>query len=443
MNILLLMSDDHRADAMGCMGDARVETPFLDRLAGEGCHLRGARIMGGHSPAVCVPSRACLFSGRHCYSAYDRSVSVGTIPTAKVLLGEHLRQQGWACFHTGKWHLDHRSLNRCFDQGRAMFVGGMHDHYRIPLHDWRADGDYRKDSAYVDGRHSTEVFVDAAMRFLDGRRGSTQPFFLSCCFTSPHDPRTAPPDWHARFPVESIPLPANYLDEHPFDNGELRIRDENLAAHPRTPAEVRRHIADYYAMIAHQDHHMGRLVDHLDRLGLGSQTLVIYTGDHGLAVGMHGLMGKQNCYEHALRIPLILRGPDIPAGSVRRALCHGYDLFPTICDLAGIATPPGLDGVSRRALIDGDEDGGVAWSYGVYMDAMASITDGRRKLIRTYVRGDGRGSDRTQVFDLDRDPWELHDRSEDPAYAGLRADLEEHLLARQRELGDPLAQRPR
>jgi arylsulfatase A-like enzyme len=111
-------------------------------------------------------------------------------------------------------------------------------------------------------------------------------------------------------------LPENWMPEHPFDNGELRIRDELLAKLPRDPAETRQHLADYSAMIAHQDYHMGCLVDRLDALGLGEETLVIYTSDHGLAIGRHGLMGKQNVYEHALRIPLILRGPGIPADSV-------------------------------------------------------------------------------------------------------------------------------
>lgn len=441
MNILLLMSDDHRADAMGCLGNRRVETPFLDRLAEEGCHLQGARIMGGHTPAVCVPSRACLFTGKTCFTASRGIASYAdcqTIPPANRLLGEHLRTHGWTCFHTGKWHLDQASLNRCFDQGEAIFLGGMADHFSLPLQHYRHDATYTKATAYVDGRHSTEVFVDAAMQFLDRRRPSDPSFFLSCCFTSPHDPRVAPPEWHARFPGDSIPLPDNFMEAHPFDNGELHVRDEELAAHPRTSAEVRRHLADYYAILAHQDHHMGRLVAHLDRLGLAQDTLVIYTGDHGLAVGSHGLMGKQNCYEHALRIPLILRGPGIPAGTRRQALCHGFDLFPTLCTLLGVSIPAGVEGTCRRNLIHGDEGGGATWSYAVYMDAMASVTDGRHKLIRTYVRADGRGSDRRQVFDLGRDPSELHDLSADPGYAGIRDTLEATLIEQQTRLGDPL-----
>jgi arylsulfatase A-like enzyme len=442
MNILLLMSDDHRADAISCLGDPNVQTPFLDGLAQDGCHLLGARIMGGHSEAVCVPSRAGLYTGRHCFAASQGLQSYTdqqAIPEKNILLGEHLRAHGWTCFHTGKWHLDSVSFNRCFDRGQAVFFGGMSDHFSLPLHDRTESATYPTEQAYHDSQHSTEIFVDAACRFLEERRPDDPPFFLSCCFTSPHDPRSAPSEWHDRFPADSMILPENFLPEHPFDNGELHIRDEQLAGFPRTPDEIRRHLADYAAMIAHQDHHMGRLVEHLDALGMAENTLIIYTSDHGLAIGRHGLMGKQNVYEHALRIPLILRGPGIPRNSVRHGICHGFDLFPTLCDLLDQPAPDSVDGVSRRALIAGDEEAGSAWSYSVYMDAMAGITNGRQKLIRTYRRRDGRGSERLQLFNLVDDPLERQDLADDPAWRKRRQDLESLLLARQRELNDPLS----
>ncbi len=459
-NILLMMSDDHRADAMGCMGDATVSTPFLDQLAAQGCHLRGAHHMGGHSPAVCVPARAGLFTGRQCFAAssgIDSYGAIGTIPGDNVLIGQALRGAGYTCFHTGKWHLDRASLNRCFNAGADIFLGGMDDHFSLPVHAFDPSGVYPAEKVTRTTRHSTEVFVDRALEFLGERAAqaksaaathtsethtsetSSEPFFLSCCFTSPHDPRRAPPEWHARYPVASIPLPENFCAKHPFDNGELTIRDELLAASPRDPAEIRQHIADYYAMISHQDHHMGRLVAELDRLGLGENTIVIYTGDHGLAVGRHGLMGKQNCYEHAMRIPLIMRGPGVPVNAVRSALCYGFDLFPTLCDLTGIAIPASVDGHSVVPVLNGDDSAGRDGVYGVYMDAMAMWSTGIHKVIRTYTRADGRGSDRVQVFDLRSDRHEQIDLAGLPEHAGLRRQLVESLHRAQVELGDPLA----
>jgi arylsulfatase A-like enzyme len=136
-----------------------------------------------------------LFTGRHCFAA-SRGLETyndqQTIPDENVMLGEHLRTHGWTCFHTGKWHLDRPSFNRCFDQARAVFFGGMSDHFSLRLHDLSGKTDHPVENSLNAGRHSTEIFVDAACQFLDRRRPGDPPFFLSCCFTSPHDPRIAP-----------------------------------------------------------------------------------------------------------------------------------------------------------------------------------------------------------------------------------------------------------
>lgn len=437
-NILLLMADDHRHDALGCAGDAGVRTPALDRLAADGVRLSHAHIMGGHSPAVCIPSRACLNTGRTCFHAsagLDRPMA---IPADHTTLGEALRGAGYRCFHSGKWHLDKPSLNRSFDDGRAMFIGGMDDHWRTPIHDYDATGTYPDSAAYRGNAHSSTVFADAAIAFLESRRDAEQPFFLSCCFTAPHDPRTAPDAYHAQYPAEAESLPPNFRDRHPFDNGELDIRDERLAALPRTGDEVRQHIADYHAMIAHMDAEIARVLDALADSGHAEDTLVIYTADHGLAVGQHGLIGKQNLYEHSIRIPMILRGPGLPAGVVRTGPVYGFDLFPTVCELCGVPTPDSVEGRGFADVLR-DDAPGRRELYAVYCDAMAMLKRGAHKLIRYYRRTDGRGAERVQLFDCDADPWECDDHSDDPAWATVRDELEQALIAAQRDLGDPLA----
>src|SRR5207302_10891082 len=129
-----------------------------------------------------------------------------------------------------------------------------------PLQDFDPAGRYGDERRYVGEGFSTELFGQAAIRFLRERRDE-RPFFLYLAFTSPHDPRTPPPEFASLYDPERVPLPANFRGEHPFDNGDIQVRDELLAPHPRPPAEVRRHLADYYGMISHQDHWMGRVIE--------------------------------------------------------------------------------------------------------------------------------------------------------------------------------------
>jgi arylsulfatase A-like enzyme len=441
-NLLLLMADDHRSDAMSCAGDA-VATPHLDALAAAGVRCRDARIMGGHHAAVCVPTRAALNTGR---DPFRTSVGLGsydeirTLRPDAVTLGEHLGRSGWRTFHTGKWHLDGASLNRSFQEASRVFLGGMSDHFSIRLAERDPSGRYPEAARRSYGQHSTEIFAESAIRFLGGIEAD-QPFALSCCFTAPHDPRQAPPEWHARHRPEDMELPRNFLPEHPFDNGELRIRDEGLCPWPRTPAMIRREIADYHAIIAHLDHHIGRILAALEARGLADGTVVVYTGDHGLAVGRHGMLGKQNLYEHALRIPMILRGPGVPVGALHDGMLCNYDLFPTLCELLGLDPPAGLSGSSFAArLHDGQPHREAA--YSVYRDVQAAYKRGGWKLIR-YCRGaDGQGCERLQLFDTVADPWELHDRSGDPGQQSRVRDLLAGMQAEQRRLGDPLAGNP-
>lgn len=441
-NLLLLMADDHRSDALSCAGDA-VATPQLDALAAAGVRCRDARIMGGHHAAVCVPTRAALNTGRDpfCTSiglgSYDE---IRTLRPDAVTLGEHFGTAGWRTFHTGKWHLDRASLNRSFQQATRVFLGGMSDHFSIRLAERDPTGAYPDAARRCHGRHSTEVFAEAAIRFL-GEVDREEPFVLSCCFTAPHDPRQAPPEWHARYRPEDMALPENFLPEHPFDNGELRIRDEALCPWPRSPDRIRRELADYHAIITHLDHHIGRILAALEARGLADNTVVVYTGDHGLAVGRHGLLGKQNLYEHTLRIPLLIRGPGLPVGAVHDGMLCNYDLFPTLCELLGVAPPDGLSGTSFAArLHDGrSHRDGV---YSVYREVQAAFKSAGWKLIRYYRGADGQGCERLQLFDTSADPWELHDRIDDPAQQDRVRELLAAMQAEQRRLGDPLAERP-
>ena len=136
------------------------------------------------------------------------------------------------------------------------------------------------------------------------------------------------------------------------------MRDEKLAPWPRTPDVVRQHLHDYYACITSIDHHIGRILGTLTKTGDLENTLIVFSSDHGLAVGSHGLFGKQSLYEHSMKSPLIFAGPGIPRGR-SAALAYLYDIFPTVCDLAGVVVPPSVDGKSLVPVIRRRERGGA------------------------------------------------------------------------------------
>lgn len=178
-----------------------------------------------------------------------------------------------------------------------------------------------------------------------------------------------------------ISLPRNFMPDHPFDYKDPGTRrDENLAPFPRTPEVMRRHLADYYATITCLDHHMGRILAELENSGRMKHTIFVFMGDQGLAVGgRHGLMGKQNLYEE-FKGPLAFTGPGIPHGQ-SDALVYMHDMFPTLCELAGIPVPKGVEGKSFAASVRGGSERVNEYIFGVYMDCQRMIRGGRYKLI--------------------------------------------------------------
>ena len=442
-NVVFMIADDHRYDAIGACGDPVVQTPVLDQLVERGVSFDRTYILGGQTPAVCAPARASLLTGTNPLLAAATPDVVpprGVLPIRPELplLPQVLRQAGYTTFHVGKWHNDPASLARAFGGGGRVFLGGMSDHRRVPVYDFDPTGAYPEQARFIAEGFSTEIFCDAAIRFLRTHAGES-PFFLYLAFTAPHDPRTPPPAYAALYDPDRIPLPANVLPAHPFDNGELRVRDEQLAPFPRTPEVIRQHIADYYGMSSHLDAEIGRVLDVLTETGQADNTIVVYTADHGLAVGQHGLMGKQNLYEHSVRVPAIVRGPGLPVGRRVPALAHTYDLYPTICELAGVPVPETVESRSLLPLLSGTSAHHRDSVHAMYKDVQRMASDGHWKLI-AYSRSTKQavGTDRVQLFDVQADPLETNDRSGDPACQANLERLRADLRAWQQAIGDPL-----
>jgi len=427
-NVLFLFADDQRWDTLHALGNEGVRTPNLDGLVKRGVALTLPYIMGGTQGAICVCSRAMLLTGRSLWHAPDRC------PEGLALWTEHFRQAGYTTFGTGKWHNGPASYARGFTAGGNIFFGGMSNHLKVPIYDFDPEGKYPKSAQRAGEKFSSELFSDAAVAFLRGHRGD-RPFFLYVAYTSPHDPRMAPEPYAALYPPERMPLPPNFLPEHPFDNGELKVRDEALAPWPRTPEVVRQHLAGYYAMITELDDQVGRVLRVLEETGHADDTIVLFAGDNGLAVGQHGLFGKQSVYEHSVKVPMVLAGPGLARGETRGGFAYMHDVFPTVCDLAGLPIPGTVEGKSLVPVLAGRTKGVRDSVFAAYRNVQRMVRDERWKLIRYTVKGDVR----RQLFDLEADPWETRDLSGDAAHAATLARLAERLRVWQKETDDPLA----
>jgi arylsulfatase A-like enzyme len=275
------------------------------------------------------------------------------------------------------------------------------------------------------------VFADAVIDFLQGYEEEA-PFYAYVAFTAPHDPRQPPVPYRNLYYENPPPLPANFLPQHPFDNGDLQLRDERLAAWPRTAAVVQEQLAEYYGLITHLDAEVGRILNALAQSDHADNTYVIYAADHGLALGSHGLLGKQSVYEHSQQSPLIIVGPDVPHGETT-AFTYLLDLVPTISRLANISPLDAVDGHDLSGLWHGTQDSIRDSLFLAYRDVARAVRDDRYKLIR-YPQ-----IDHTQLFDLQTDPDELHNLADDAAYSERIAALTALLKDWQQQLGDAQA----
>jgi arylsulfatase A-like enzyme len=348
-NIVVLFSDDQRFHGtIHALGGKDVITPNLDVLVSQGTAFTNAYVMGGSQGAVCVPSRNMLMTGRNLFSmGGDGSV----VQPQNAMLGETLGKNGYATHGIGKWHNDKKAFNRSFQGGDEIFFGGMsYNPYNVGMFRYDSTAQYistlkdtKEKGDHINAKHHTEVFADAAVRFIEGFQAE-KPFFLYVAFKSPHDPREMPEKFKALYDTSKINIPENFMPKHPFDNGELQVRDELLASFPRKTNEIKEHIRDYYAMMTHLDEQVGRIIEALKATGKYENTIIVFAGDNGLALGQHGLMGKQNVYEHSVKVPLIMVGKGIPKGQRDDRFTYLFDVFPTLCNLVGIPNPSSVQG---------------------------------------------------------------------------------------------------
>jgi arylsulfatase A-like enzyme len=443
-NFLFIIADDLMYRTIHSLNNPEVHTPSMDRLAASGTAFTHCFHQGSWSGAVCVPSRTMLNSG---LTAFHAEAGIDEVPT----WGQTLGASGYDTYICGKWHLDPTVLQRSFKEMGPVAPGMLvstpedGDAYNRPRpgDDWQPWDESLKGHWLHTGlwknetpdriQHADALYSDSFIDHLLNKAAKRDsPFFMYLGFNSPHDPRQAPKEYLDLYPQDKIELPPNYLSEHPFDQGDYKVRDELLAPFPRTPEAVQLHRREYYALITYMDAQIGRILDALEKSGKAANTYVILTADHGLAVGEHGLMGKQNVYDCSVRMPLIISGPGVERGRRVDGFVYQHCLYATTCDLANIPVPETVQFPSLAPLLRGKGEAPYTNVFSYYKDFQRMVRTSTHKLI-VYPK-----IKRTQLFDIAKDPWEMHDLSQDPGSAEIRKELFQQLLQLQRELGDPL-----
>ena len=434
-NFLFIITDDQRFSAFGAMDNPDIHTPNMDKLASRGVMFTHSFNQGSWSGAVCLCSRGMLNCGQYLFHT-EKNI------TKDPLWGETLRKGGYETFLTGKWH-NGGSLEKSFSKvdgvgpGMYMSTKENEDGYNRGSADstWKPYDKTRKGHWIEDdGKiiHSSEHWANHAVKYLSERKESSseQPYFMYVAFNAPHDPRQSPKRFIDMYPLEDMKVPANYLPEHPFDQGEkYKLRDERLAPFPRTEEAVRLHMQEYYAICSHADEQIGRIIDALDETGEADNTYIIFTSDHGIALGCHGLLGKQNQYDDSIRMPLVMCGPNLKAGKKIDDMVYLQSMFATTCDLAGIETPSTVEFKSLVPLLQGTGTGEKE-IFGSYKSLQRMIRTERYKLIM-YPE-----AKETQLFDLVKDPGETKNLAYDKKYYEKVFELFLRFKDLQKKVGD-------
>ena len=464
-NIVFIFADDMTYSAINALGNNQILTPNLDRLVADGTTFTHAFNMGGWNGAICVASRAMIMSGRSLWGAHSFKQLWLNGTHFDQTWGKLMEGGGYETYMTGKWHID-APADSVFQNVTHVRPGMPSDSWNhngrvgmfnellekgAPSSEIKAIGYHRPSSEndttwspvspkyggyWLGGKHWSEVVKDDALGFIEKTKTSDNPFFMYLAFNAPHDPRQAPQEFQDMYALEDISLPKSWLPEYPFKdsigNGP-DLRDEALAPFPRTEYATKTHILEYYALISHLDHQIGEIIAGLKASGKMENTYIIFTADHGLSVGRHGLLGKQSQFDHSVRAPFIIMGPNVPKGKKVAADIYLQDAMATSLELAGIEKPNYVFFNSVIPLVNGEQaNSSYPAIYGAYMDTQRMIRkDGFKLIVYPKLR-------KVLLFDLVNDPEEMHDLAGIDGSAEKIADLFKALLQKQTELHDHL-----
>jgi iduronate 2-sulfatase len=419
-NVLLICVDDLKP-VLGCYGDTLAKTPNIDRLAGQGVLFESAYC----NQAVCSPSRNALMTSLRpqTLGIYDLATNFRRSRPDAVTVAQHFQQTGYTTQALGKvFHVGH---------------GNAEDEVSWTVPHWRPTaGQYQlaasqenkrannngprgtatesadvADDAYGDG----QIAIEAAARITAAAENKDQPFFIACGFLKPHLPFVAPKKYWDLYDPKEVPMPQitdvpeNAPSYAPQFGGELRQYSDMPREGAISEEDTRRLIHGYYAATSYTDAQIGRVLDALDASGARNNTIVVLWGDHGWHLGDHGMWCKHTNYEQAARIPLIISSPGCAAGQKSRALIETVDVYPTLCELAGLPAGDGLDGLSAAATVkspDVHTRESVIHVYPRGERVGRAIRTNRFRMVEWKIPGADASEAEYELYDYENDPLE-------------------------------------
>jgi arylsulfatase A-like enzyme len=455
-SFLVIVTDQHRFDAVGVHGGSICQTPALDRLAASGTRFDNAYSIC----ALSSPARASMYTGLYPHR-HGLMVNEDEFLDGVRLVSEDFRDAGYACGFVGKWHCGEAKLPSNFGF-EGMDVPGYGNcrrtsEYRAYLDDNHLEpgeiiplGTGWRKNILLNGKVTGPVeatvpyfLAEYTIDMLSSYKQGGSPFLLFCNFWGPHAPYLPVEPYASMYDPKEIPPWGNFYDDLTGKpNAHRRYRDAFLGEGSKLRGweEWSTWVAKYFGFVSMIDAQIGRILAALEDLGLGEDTVVLFTADHGDHIGAHGGIHDKNAmmYQETYHIPLIARLPGSQGGRVVDQPITNMDITPTLCDLAGIYPGRDLDGRSLVPLLAGEEstdwEEDVMCVYNGHHFAYQSrmVTDGRTKYVFNAPEID-------EFYDLERDPWEMHNLIDDEDYQDEIAHKRSRLMQWMESVEDPLA----
>jgi arylsulfatase A-like enzyme len=411
-NIVLIFADDQSYNMVHATGNTELITPNIDKLVEEGATFTHTYNMGAWNGAVCLASRAMLNTGRFVWRAHKAVQNPNKLIQEGSTWAQLMEKGGYDTYMTGKWHVSVKAdtIFKYTSHIRPGMPNQTPEGYNRPLdendHTWKP-WDTKFNGFWKGGKHWSEIVADDAENFISNSNTSEDPFFMYLAFNAPHDPRQSPKEFVDMYPLENVKLPESYQPVYPYREemgaGE-KLRDERLAPFPRTEYAVKVNRQEYNAITTHMDVQIGRILAALEKSGKLDNTYIFFSADHGLAVGSHGLLGKQNMYDHSVRVPMMVVGPGVPKSSKVDADVYLQDIMASALELADIKKPEYVEFNSLMGLARGEQkESAYDEIYGAYTKKQRMIRVDGFKLI-VYPE-----ANIMRLYDLNKDPLEMND----------------------------------
>ncbi|NJB81782.1 sulfatase-like hydrolase/transferase [Wenyingzhuangia aestuarii] len=465
-NIVFIFTDDQTYSSIHALGNNEIITPNMDKLVHNGTTLTHAYNMGSWSGAVCLASRAMMNTGRFVWNAKKFTGKFKKDGNVNKTWAKLLESGGYETYMTGKWHVhvdpklvfnhvkherpgmpldnwDWKTMNKKFDSISKIKGANPDDIMPIGYNRPQNENDHSWDPTdskfggfWQGGKHWSEVLKDDAISFIDEAKTKDNPFFMYLAFNAPHDPRQAPQEYQDLYDVNKISVPESFIPEYPYRKSignDNNLRDEALAPFPRTEYAIKTHTKEYYASITHADAQIGLILEALEKSGKLDNTYIIFTADHGLAMGRHGLLGKQNLFDHSIRPPMVVLGPDIPKDKRVNTEVYLQDAMATALDIAEVEKPNYIEFNSFLDIARGTKkESNYKEIYGAYLDVQRMIRkDGYKLLVYPKI-------EKVLLFDMNNDPEEMQDLASNPEQKERVQQLFKDLLQLQKDMNDPL-----